>query len=184
MYCEDSAATDIEHFWPKSQYPDRAFSWDNYLLACSGCNSNEKREQFPLDAAGQPLLIDPTVEDPRDHLTLSVRTGKYQPRRRDSQESPKGKWSIKVFGLDRDILEKGRVDAWHTIPALLVRYGAACDDQEWLLALEVQRTLCRTPFASVFVWFLDIAAGPHAARFIDARSLRVLAQYPDIRDWL
>src|SRR5689334_14410663 len=42
-YCEDSAGTDIEHFYPKVAYPDRAFSWPNYLLACSTCNSNFKR---------------------------------------------------------------------------------------------------------------------------------------------
>jgi len=184
MYCEDSVGTDIEHFWPKSKYPERAFSWTNYLLACSGCNSNEKRDQFPLDGAGLPLLVDPTREDPRTHLVLSVRTGKYKPRTHEGVESLKGQWSIKVFGLDRDILEKGRTDAWHTIPALLLRYDAACQQENWLLALAVQRTLCRTPFASVFVWFRDIAESTNAARFIDERCLRVLEQYPDIRDWL
>src|SRR5436853_78831 len=50
MYCEDSHGTAIEHFWPKARYPDRAFDWLNYLIACSECNSNCKRDQFPLDA--------------------------------------------------------------------------------------------------------------------------------------
>lgn len=48
MYCEDSQGTDIEHFWPKGRYPAGAFCWENYLLACSFCNSNCKREDFPL----------------------------------------------------------------------------------------------------------------------------------------
>jgi len=80
MYCEDSAATDIEHFWPKSKYPERAFSWSNYLLACSCCNSNHKREQFPLDEAGAPLLIDPTTEDPRERHQTRLQSGADNPR--------------------------------------------------------------------------------------------------------
>jgi hypothetical protein len=35
MYCEDNEGTDIEHFWPKSEHPEQAFSWSNYLLACA-----------------------------------------------------------------------------------------------------------------------------------------------------
>jgi hypothetical protein len=27
MYCLDSHATDIEHFWPKTPYPQRMFVW-------------------------------------------------------------------------------------------------------------------------------------------------------------
>lgn len=184
MYCEDSAATDIEHFWPKSRYPEWAFTWANYLLACSGCNSNHKREQFPLDVSGGPLLIDPSAEDPRDHLILSVTTGKYQPRKHGGQESPKGQKSIEIFGLDRDILEKGRQDAWNTLPALLLSYDDACSRGNWRFARETQRTLCRFPFASVFVWFIDIAARPDAATFIDERCLAVLDKYPDIKGWV
>jgi 5-methylcytosine-specific restriction endonuclease McrA len=59
MYCEDSEGTAIEHFWPKATYPERAFDWLNYLIACSQCNSNFKRDQFPLDGAGAPLLVKP-----------------------------------------------------------------------------------------------------------------------------
>lgn len=184
MYCEDSAATDIEHFWPKSKYPERAFCWDNYLLACSDCNSNYKRAKFPLDENGAPLLIDPTAEDPREHLTLSVKTGKYRPKTRGGQESHKGTVSIEVFGLGRDLLEKGRQDAWAVIPELLLSYADACARAQWNRALGIQRTLCRFPFASVFVWFVDIASGPLAKTYIDGRCLTVLADYPDITCWV
>jgi hypothetical protein len=124
------------------------------------------------------------VEEPREHLLLSVTTGKYRPRKRDGQESPKGQKSIEIFGLGRDILEKGRQDAWHTLPALLLRYDDACSRGNWKLARETQRTLCRFPFASVFVWFIDIAARPDAATFIDERCLGVLDKYPDIKTWV
>jgi uncharacterized protein (TIGR02646 family) len=182
MYCEDSAGTDIEHFWPKAAYPEKAFSWTNYLLACSSCNSNHKREKFPLDAAGVPLLIDPTAEEPRDHLALSPSTGEYRAR------TLKGERSIEVFGLYRDILEKGRRDAWVRIPGMLRHYDEACTEGDWRHALDVQRTICRSPFASVFARFIEIATGPLAATFIKANSLTnclaILEKYPDIKDWL
>ena len=47
MYCEDSEGTAIEHFWPKSVYPDRAFDWLNYLIACS--ETGEALAVDPLD---------------------------------------------------------------------------------------------------------------------------------------
>jgi len=33
-YCEQSEASDIEHILPKSLFPEHAFRWTNYLLAC------------------------------------------------------------------------------------------------------------------------------------------------------
>ena len=80
MYCEDNTGVDVEHFWPKSKFPARTFSWMNYLLACPQCNSNYKRAKFPRSIGGDPLLIDPTAEDPSDHLGVdaarrSLRTG-------------------------------------------------------------------------------------------------------------
>ena len=80
---------------PGSTRPRRA------VLACSCCNSNYKREQFPWDAAGAPLLIDPTAQDPREHLRLSVRTGKYVAK------TPKGEKSIDVFGSEGTSWRRG-----------------------------------------------------------------------------
>ncbi|NJK32754.1 MAG: hypothetical protein HC927_10280 [Deltaproteobacteria bacterium] len=31
MYCENTDATDIEHFFPKSSYPHWTYDWGNYL---------------------------------------------------------------------------------------------------------------------------------------------------------
>ncbi|MGQ4464623.1 hypothetical protein ACN6LC_003716 [Streptomyces violaceoruber] len=106
MYCDDSRGTDIDHFEPLERAPLRAFVWVNHLLACSFCNSNEKNRKYPVDAEGACLLVDPTAEDPADHLTLRLSVGTYDPL------SPKGKETIQVFGLNRPELIKGRVDAF------------------------------------------------------------------------
>ena len=74
MYCEDSRGTTIEHFRPKSTYPERAFVWLNLLLLCQGCQSH-KGDRFALDTNGDALLIDPTAEDPWDYLFFDSQTG-------------------------------------------------------------------------------------------------------------
>lgn len=159
MYCEDSQGTDIEHFWPKKQYPERAFVWDNYLLACSTCNSNLKREKFPLKQ-GNPLLIDPSAEDPADHLVFLPSTGAFE------GTSDKGRASIDVFGLNDDTsprkLPTGRRGALLSLIALLILY-----DQEKVenpeRAGEIRATVQEYPFSAVLHWLVRIAetsAGP------------------------
>src|SRR5437867_482026 len=41
-YCEQSEANDIEHIYPKTFFPESAFEWENYLLACKQCNTGFK----------------------------------------------------------------------------------------------------------------------------------------------
>src|SRR2546426_12783509 len=47
MYCEDSAADEIEHHRPKNLYPELAFAWENYLYACGPCNG-PKNNRFAV----------------------------------------------------------------------------------------------------------------------------------------
>ncbi len=74
-YCESKIRVvsygEIEHFFPKSSYPDLTFEWTNLLLSCNVCNNpDHKGTKFPLDVNGNPLLIDPTdgKTDPMVHL--------------------------------------------------------------------------------------------------------------------
>ena len=51
-YCEcafnDEGVAQVEHFRPKSLFPLSAYDWDNYLLACGGCN-RPKSDKWPSD---------------------------------------------------------------------------------------------------------------------------------------
>ena len=117
MYCEDSEGTDIDHHRPKSQYPAHAFRWANYLLACSHCNSNEKRSEYPLDPSQKPLLIDPTAEDPYVHVAFVWQTGLFVGL------THRGTRTVQVFGLNRRAtLQRGRTHTWTTMAALLNQY--------------------------------------------------------------
>jgi hypothetical protein len=156
MYCGDSRGTDIDHFEPLARAPHRAFDWPNHLLACGPCNSNHKRELFPVDpATGTPLLVDPSREDPHDHLRLTLPTGRYAAR------TPRGEATIDVFGLNRAELELGRARAYHRCRSMLrdwVGLSAAGDPE----AAVVRRALAEQPFADVLYGMLRVAGMPGA----------------------
>jgi len=108
MYCMNSEADDIEHFWPKSKHHNRMFLWDNLLLCCTICG-RKKGDQFPLEV-GEPLLIDPSAEDPWRYLEFDPQTGNIIPRLHPNsgEELRKGSETVRVFELDRrEALAKG-----------------------------------------------------------------------------
>lgn len=179
MYCEDSAGTDIEHFWPKSIFPLQAFKWENYLLACSSCNSNSKRTEFPLDRSGQPLLINPLEEEPRHHIAFSPSTGKY------SELTDKGHESIRIYGLNRNILIIGRCDAWTSTKIHIIYYGHHLANGNLEEAQRIKGVICRFPHSSVFIELLDMIDSPDAELFgIEPECIETIHQYPEIKSWL
>lgn len=101
MYCLDSHGTDIEHFWPKTPYPEKMFVWLNLLLCCTECG-RLKGSRFPL-AEDRPLLIDPTAENPWLHLDFDPITGNVVARFdvQANDWSPKGLKTVEVLQLDR-----------------------------------------------------------------------------------
>ena len=102
MYCERSAATDVEHFKPKSKYPSDTFNWLNLMYCCTACNRH-KSDQFPLDTHGAALLIDPSHDDPWQHLTFDSETGNIDPvfDLALNDYSPKGLATTNVLKLNR-----------------------------------------------------------------------------------
>ena len=141
-WCEDSAGTDIEHIRPKSLYPERTFRWENYLLACAGCNRH-KSSRFAVLAGesvvdvsrrrGDPIvppvrgaaaLIDPRVEDPLDYLGLEiVDTFLFLAceglGRTDEERT---EYTIDLLDLNREHLRAARREAYDAYRARLVEY--------------------------------------------------------------
>lgn len=106
MYCVDSHGCDIEHFRPKAGFPEHAFRWSNMLLSCTQCG-RFKGHQFPM-LNGRALLIDPSVEDPWQHLDFIPGTGGLTARfdLRANDYSPRGVKTVEVLQLDRrEVLE-------------------------------------------------------------------------------
>lgn len=106
MYCVDSHGSDIDHFWPKTPYPQHMFRWPNLLLCCTECG-RFKGTKFPRQDNGQPLLIDPSTENPWDHLDFDPISGRLTARYRLDlgDYSPMGVQTVQVLRLDREHLE-------------------------------------------------------------------------------
>lgn len=150
MYCGDNLGTDIDHFEPISRAPLKTFEWLNHLLACSFCNSNQKRSKYPCDEKGYRLLVDPTSEDPLKHMQLILSTGRYR------ELTHRGKVTISVFGLNRGDLVRGRYDAFMTRGAVLcyarflITQNREDEGRQRLAAMKEE------PHASVLAAMIDV----------------------------
>jgi uncharacterized protein (TIGR02646 family) len=70
-YCEHNEATDIEHVYPKSFFPNLAFSWENYILACKNCNSGYKLDKcYTVDNLGNTYKINRGTEPQHKHAAI------------------------------------------------------------------------------------------------------------------
>ncbi|MFM9696821.1 HNH endonuclease family protein [Streptomyces europaeiscabiei] len=144
MYCLDNLGTDIDHFEPRARAPLRTFDWLNHLLACSFCNSNAKRDEYPRDEkTGECLLIDPTVDDPADHIRLLPASGEYE------EITAKGRHSIRVFDLNRSELLRGRVRMYRLCRSLLPVWHSKTLQSDVTGAEEAAAVLLEEPFGDV-----------------------------------
>ncbi len=115
-YCEAKMAhvssPQIEHYRPQKKFPDRTFDWNNWFLSCGHCNQ-KKWVHFP-DCDGQPCLIDPTAEDPSEHLDF---LDAYV-----LAKTNRGEETVDLVDLNRSPLEDERALWLMTINNLLLLY--------------------------------------------------------------
>ncbi len=123
-YCENKIPIkghlkNVEHIVPKAIVRKLTNEWSNLLLACAQCNGT-KSDKFPLELfkmndpevtviylkkgkdlkKGEPLLIDPSKEDPEEYLDFicnldNTLFGLIKTK----NQSKKGDFSIKTIGL-------------------------------------------------------------------------------------
>ncbi len=140
-FCESRMAhvssPHIEHYRPKSLFPDLAFVWENWLLSCGRCN-DKKWAHFP-SCNEQPCVIDPTSEEPSNHIEFNgyLALGKTE----------RGSETIRLVGLNRSPLEDER--------------------SRWLMSVNVLLLLCLSPemkaeARSLLVWSMQSDA-PYSA---------------------
>lgn len=115
MYCLDSHGCDIEHFRPKAVYPERAFRWSNLLLCCTECG-RFKGDRFPVSGP-DPLLIDPSTEDPWAYLDFDPDTGNIGPRfdLASGEWSARGRCTVDTLRLDRRALEHQQTSSFESL---------------------------------------------------------------------
>ncbi|MGL4421189.1 MAG: retron system putative HNH endonuclease [Gemmataceae bacterium] len=108
----------IEHFRPKSSFPEQAYSWSNLYYCCDACQ-NSKREKY------DELLLRPDAESYQfqRYFIYDYTTGGIQPNpmssERDQQQAQK---TIELYGLDSNSRKRNRRNE-------LLKYSGTVKDQ-------------------------------------------------------
>lgn len=101
-YCETlinaQRSQQVEHFKPKSLFPSLAYEWDNYFLACDGCNGT-KSDNWPTTGS----YVRPDRDTPETLFDFDVNGG-MAARQADSD----ARRTVSDFGLDRSGLRRTR----------------------------------------------------------------------------
>lgn len=92
----------VEHFYPKSIYPEKAFEWNNLLPICTQCNTNK------LDFDSQEKeLINPYIDDPKEHFKFDTIILK---EKNNLSEYSKSKMTKDIYKLNRTPLLRARAN--------------------------------------------------------------------------
>ncbi|HEY3251194.1 MAG TPA: hypothetical protein VGK25_08755 [Ignavibacteria bacterium] len=131
-YCESYITHidygDVEHFRPKGNVTDDpehsgyfwlAYNESNFLLSCAKCNQiggklnnfpiEGKRAYFPDDKLEdeKPVLLDPSEDDILEHLDFCPKEFELC-KGPVAGKTPRGKRSIDIYNLNRDLLKSMR----------------------------------------------------------------------------
>ncbi len=175
MYCEDSEGCDVEHGYPKAHYPAQAYVWSNLLWICTPCN-RQKNSGF------EAAMINPTQEDPLDHLTLSFKQGRYTAR----EDSPRGAATLRIVRriASDPMLTRGRLNAVVKLRSILSNYDrfqASGNSDE---AKQIRQAVVQEPFSAVFAAVLRSTKEPGAVDILGKQLVAVISRHPAMHDWL
>lgn len=77
-YCEEICHGQVDHFRPKSKFPNLTYEWSNWVLACPFCNTSGKREKWPNLGYVDPCA--PAAEErPEYYFIFDTITGELLP---------------------------------------------------------------------------------------------------------
>jgi 5-methylcytosine-specific restriction endonuclease McrA len=92
---EESKYMEVEHFFPKSRYPDHVMRWGNLLPACKTCNMLKGNHDTGLEP-----LVNPFIDNPKSYFYLE--NGLY------CEKNDKGRLTWEKLGLNEEELVRPR----------------------------------------------------------------------------
>jgi uncharacterized protein (TIGR02646 family) len=102
-YCEssfDHAGRHIEHFYKRSQHPEKTFQWDNLFGSCNiqtSCGSHKDKTAYDPSQ-----LIKPDLEDPEYYFQF-LTDGRITIRKKlNKYERHKAEETLRIFNLNPD----------------------------------------------------------------------------------
>lgn len=175
MYCEHDRAGHIDHVEPRERQPERTFDWLNMVLSCERCNTAKGTKY--LGPSGAPL-IDPTLDDPAEHIELSPRDGRL------IGLSPRGAWTVDALGLNASAgLRERRRHAWIQLQELIVRYSQLRAERQDEAAANLRDVITAHPFPGALVQLLSLSRDPDPGTVVRTDCLRALRDCPEIETW-
>ena len=99
-YCEEYVRGEVDHFRPKSKFPELVYEWSNWVFACRSCNAS-KKDKWPSGG-----YVDPCASSGEDHpetlFEFDLYTGQIVPRSDLSGELvSKARQTVKDIGLNQ-----------------------------------------------------------------------------------
>ena len=71
-YCEEFCHGQVDHFKPKSRFPELVYDWGNWVYSCHFCN-HRKHECWPRGGFVDPCST--TAQRAESYFTFDIRTG-------------------------------------------------------------------------------------------------------------
>jgi uncharacterized protein (TIGR02646 family) len=171
-YCETDRASAIEHIWPKSHYPERTFIWENYLYACSKCNSEYKKARWAIFCMttgadyweenhwsgtpppnGEHVFLDLRQEDPQNLIRLNFETFKFVPltQKLDERTKVRVDYTInQILHLNIDGLPDTREQAYEGYLGKLQKYVKLSPTERQLQEAQKAKTFQNVPQKTVW----------------------------------
>ena len=99
-YCEETARGEVDHFRPKSKFPELVYEWSNWVFACHACNSIFKKDKWPKGGYVDPCA--PSWNDrPENFFDFDTFTGELIPKHGLSEDQLRTAWqTISDIGLN------------------------------------------------------------------------------------
>ena len=156
-YCEKRARGEVEHFRPKSRYPELVYSWSNWLFACHDCN-HAKGWKWPPGGYVNPCAKSRPAR-PEIFFGFDIETGEILPKTNlSAKRRRKAQNTIEELGLNEWHHLKNRVEWLHLVSAIIPDDPTDLEfnDRE-MRAHFVSRT---TPYSSIIRTWLSERGHP------------------------
>ena len=76
-YCESSCKGEVDHFRPKSRFPESVYEWSNWIFVCRDCNQ-AKGDKWPVGGYVNPCSVSESSR-PETYFTFDTKTGEIVP---------------------------------------------------------------------------------------------------------
>ncbi|MBI4876871.1 MAG: TIGR02646 family protein [Acidobacteria bacterium] len=128
---------EMEHYHPKSLYPELTFEWTNLFPVCGVCNARKGQQDH------RGALLKPDEEDPERYFWVHPDSGRLDPALGlSAEERARTERTLQICDLQRDALAASRAELGQRLSLWIARVsrGDLCDrhEQELRIFLDPQ----------------------------------------------